>query len=105
MAIAWLAAYPLLTLVTAMMSLPAIGAKPTQLARAVMPGLLAAGAMMLIVLGLDSLLPPLAAPARLAMLVGIGAASYAAFLFLFARPLVDEALALLRPRAAAAAAA
>jgi hypothetical protein len=43
--------------------------------------------------------------ARLAVLVATGAAAYGAFLFLFARPLVEEALALLKPRAAAAAAA
>ena len=48
---------------------------------------------------LDSLLPGLGDGARLVSLVTCGAACYAALLFLFARPVIDEMLALVRPRA------
>ena len=102
---AWLAGMALLAAATAALSLPAIGASAAALARAVAPGLGAAGAMAAAVALVDSLLPPLTPAARLALLVPLGASLYAALLFLFARPLVDEVAALVRPRRRAAAAA
>jgi O-antigen/teichoic acid export membrane protein len=93
---AWLGGMAVLCAVTAAMSLPAIGARPGALAAAVAPGLLAATAMALLVGVLDSLLPPLPAGARLSLLVASGAAAYAAWLFTFARPTIEEALNLLR---------
>jgi O-antigen/teichoic acid export membrane protein len=101
---AWLFAFPLLLCVTAAMSLPAIGATAAQLGRAALPALLAAGAMGAGVAGLDWLLPPMAPQPRLASLVAFGIAAYAGLLFAFARPLVDEVLALLvrrKPRISA----
>src|SRR4051812_5514672 len=89
---AWLFGFPLLTAATAVMSLPVIGAKPAALARAIAPGLLASVAMTAMVVGLDSLLPPMAAPARLTILASTGAATYAVLLFAFARSLVEEVL-------------
>jgi O-antigen/teichoic acid export membrane protein len=91
---AWLVGLPLLALVTGLLSLPAIGVTAGALVAAVLPGLLASAAMALAVLGLDGLLPPLPAPARLAVLVSAGVAAYAALLFLFARTLVTEMLAM-----------
>jgi O-antigen/teichoic acid export membrane protein len=101
---AWLIGFPLFTAMAAALSLPVIGATAGGLARAVAPGLLAASAMAAAVAGLDSLLPGMAPPARLAGLVLFGAATYCGLLFVFARPLVEEvlALALRRPRPAVA---
>ena len=95
---AWLAAFPLYTLMTAAVSLPAIGARWGGLARAIAPGLGAAAAMGAAVAGLDSLLPPMAPGARLLILVPFGAATYCGLLFAFARPLVEEVLALVLRR-------
>ncbi len=102
MAAASLAAWPLLTAVTAALSLPAIGASFARLVRAAAPGLLASAAMGAAVAGLDSLLPAMAPPARLAILVPFGVALYAALLFAFARPLTDEVLRLVLRRSATA---
>lgn len=105
MALGCLAGFPILAAVTAILSLPAIGVTATALARAVMPGLMASATMMLSVLIGDLLLPPMVAQARLSILVACGIAIYGALLFLLARPLVQEALALLRrPKPAAEAA-
>ena len=94
---AWLGGMAVLLAVTVMLSLPAIGASRRALAAAVAPGLGASLTMAAAVAALASLLPGLGAGARLALLVPFGAAVYAAMLLLFARPLVEEVLALLRP--------
>ena len=99
---AWLGGMAVLLAATILISLPAIGASRRDLARAVLPGLAASSAMAAAVKGLDLLLPALAPAERLAALVPFGAAVYAALLFLFARPLVEELVALIRPRAMAA---
>jgi O-antigen/teichoic acid export membrane protein len=101
---AWLGGMALLCAATAAMSLPAIGARTSELAAAVAPGLFASLAMAALVAGLDALLPPLGAGTRLALLVGFGAAAYAASLFVFARGAVEDTLGLLRgaPRSVAA---
>jgi O-antigen/teichoic acid export membrane protein len=98
LAFAWLGGMAVLCAVTATVSLKAIGVSRTELAGAVAPGLAAATAMAILVAGLDSLLPVMGAAARLLLLASFGAASYAALLFLIARPTVDEALALLPRR-------
>ena len=98
MAIAWLVAFPVLTSVTAALSLPVIGVRAPALLRALAPGLLAAAGMVLPVLMLDSVLPPMAPVARLAILALTGAAAYLALLLLFARHLVREVVGLLRKR-------
>ena len=51
-----------------------------------------------VVIGVDWLAADLGAGKRLALLVGTGALAYFAFLFAFARPIVDEVLGLFRPK-------
>jgi hypothetical protein len=105
LALAWIAGVAALLAATILMSLPAIGATRPALAAAVGPGLSCALVMAAAVAAADAALPPLREEVRLALLVAFGAAVYAASLFLFARPVVDEVLALVRPRARRAAAA
>jgi hypothetical protein len=54
------------------------------------------------VAAVDSRLPELGDAARLAALVPFGAACYAVLLFLFARPVVDEMVSLVRREPVAA---
>jgi O-antigen/teichoic acid export membrane protein len=91
---AWMFGFPLLTAATVAMSLPVIGARPAGLARAIAPGLLASAAMAALVASLDSLLPPMPAPVRLAILAPTGVAVYAGLLLAFARPLVKDVIGL-----------
>jgi O-antigen/teichoic acid export membrane protein len=102
MAIAWLAAFPVLTLATAFLSLPTIGVRASALAAALAPGLAASTAMIVPVLAVDAALPLMEPIARLALLVPVGAVTYGALLFLFARGIVEELFALVRRRAAPA---
>lgn len=102
---AWLGGMAVLLAATVLISLPAIGASRRALARAVLPGLAASTAMAAAVMGLDQAITALAPAQRLAVLVPFGAAVYAGLLFLFARPLVEEMVALLRPQRVAAQAA
>lgn len=95
---AWLGGMAVLCAATIAMSLPAIGVSAAAVAGAVAPGLAAAAAMAILVAGLDTLLLALPPAPRLLLLAGFGAASYAALLFAFARPVVDDALALVRMR-------
>lgn len=99
---AWLAGMGALLMATIFLSLPAIGASRRALGGAVAPGLSAALAMAGLVAGLDSILPPMAEPARLALLVAFGGAAYAGLLFAFARSAVDDMIGMIRPRPAAA---
>ena len=101
---AWLFGFPLLTATTVAMSLPIIGARLSGLVRAIAPGLLASAAMAAAVAALDSLLPAMPVPIRLAILAGTGAAVYAGLLFAFARELVEEVIGLALGRSAPAAA-
>lgn len=102
MAWAWLTGFPLLTLVATLVSLPVIGARATDLLRALLPAGMATVAMAAMVAGADhyaATLPPLP---RLALLVAIGVTGYVATLATFFRPLLAEAMALVRPRQAPA---
>lgn len=101
LAAAWLLTFPALTAITIAWSRPTIGFSLAELGRAVAPGLLASGAMALIVLSLDSGLPPMPPQARLALLVAAGIGTYTGLLALFARPLVVEVVRLLRGRSPA----
>ncbi len=100
----WLAVTPLLLAVSSALSLPAIGVQPSELLRATRPPLLAGVAMALAVIGLDQLLPPLTAAARLAVLVVVGAAVYGGALMLISRATIDELIGLLAGKRAPAAA-
>jgi len=95
---AWLGGMALLCLVTAALSLKEIGVTGRAVAAAVAPGLLASVTMALLAAGLETLLPQMAPPPRLLLVAGFGAAAYAALLYLFARPVVDDVVALIRPR-------
>ena len=99
---AWLAGMALLLAATVLISLPAIGIGRRALAGAVAPALAAAAAMAAAVAALDSLLPRLGDAARLATLVPFGAGVYGLLLFLFARPVVEEMVALVRRQPLAA---
>jgi O-antigen/teichoic acid export membrane protein len=98
---AWLIAMPLFAAVTVFGSMRVIGFALADLGRAIAPGLLASAAMASGVLLIDRLLPGIAPHPRLALLVTSGAAIYAGLLILFARPLVLEAIGLVRGRPAA----
>ncbi|HLL59297.1 MAG TPA: oligosaccharide flippase family protein, partial [Allosphingosinicella sp.] len=96
LALGCLVGFPILAAVTALISLPGIGVSAGALSRALMPGLLSSALMMLSVMAIGELLPQMVPQARLSILVVSGAALYAMLLFLFARPLLKEALALMR---------
>jgi O-antigen/teichoic acid export membrane protein len=89
---AWLLGYPVFALSTARIAGRLVGLTFTHVFKAVLPGFVAAAAMALIVAGADHMVLPAGLPSivRLAMLVLIGAASYALLLFLFARDTVRE---------------
>jgi O-antigen/teichoic acid export membrane protein len=87
---AWVVGFPILTALTAALSLPAIGASFAGIARAIAPGLVASALMAAAVKMLDLALPAMAPAARLGLLVPFGAAVYAAILLVFARPLLSE---------------
>ena len=78
--------------------LPVIGVAPLALIRAVAPAVVAAAMMAGVVRLVEALLPPLAPPVQLAILVGVGAATYGGWLALFARGTVRELIAILRKR-------
>lgn len=96
----WVAAYPVYLAVSTRRSLPVIGASVQDLAQAIAPAAIAAIGMAIVVTLVDGLLPPFAAPARLAVLVGVGAATYGAWLAAFARTTVRELIAVVRKRPA-----
>jgi hypothetical protein len=98
MAAAWVVATPLLVLVSSSLSLPVIGLSWRRLGGAIWPPLTAALGMGLAVGGVDRLLPAMAPLPRLAILVPAGVAAYAALVMLVARPLVVQALAMVRGR-------
>ena len=98
----WLAGMGILLTATLTISLPALGTRPGELAAAVMPGMAAAAAMAAAVAAADLILAGFGAAERLAVLVPLGAVLYAALLTVFARPLVEEMLAMVRPNRAAA---
>ncbi len=95
LAIAWLAAFPLLTALTAAVSMPVIGIGVRDLRRAISPALFASIGMSVAVIALDGVVAGMAPLPRLAILVVGGAAAYAALLWTFARPLMRELIALL----------
>lgn len=99
MAWGWVAGFPLLALIASLLSLPVIGVRAHDLLRAVAPSALAGLAMAALVLAIESRLPPLSAPIRLALLVPAGAIAYFGALALVARPLLAELWRLARRRA------
>lgn len=99
---AWLLAFPILTFATVRLAGKPMGLRLRDLSTAIVPAVLCAAAMALVVWGIDRILPPLAAPIRLGVLVSAGGVSFAAILFLFARATMDELIGLVVHRTAPA---
>lgn len=102
LATAWLCAYPLFALITARIAGALVGLRFGTLAAAVAPGFVSAAAMAFVVMGVDHLLPPMAAPLRLILLVTVGGASFIGLLALVSRDTIAELAALLIRRSAPA---
>ncbi len=100
LAASWVATFALLLAIGALRALPVIGVSAGQLARAAGPAVGASVAMAAVVMLVDRALPPLAAPARLGVLVAAGGAVYAGWLLVFARESIAALLSLVRPRPA-----
>ncbi|SOB88355.1 Membrane protein involved in the export of O-antigen and teichoic acid [Sphingomonas guangdongensis] len=98
LALAWVIAYPLFLLICAHRTLPAIGVSARELLAAAVVPAGAASAMAAVVLAVSALLPELPALPTLAVLIAVGAATYAAILFGFARETTARAIALVRHR-------
>ena len=96
LATAWIASYPIYLGVSLYRSLPVIGTNVRAIADAVAPALIAALGMALAVMLVDDFLPPIQPLPRLAILVAIGGVVYAGWLFVFARGLVRELIAIVR---------
>lgn len=94
----WVAAYPLLLAFTVFRTGKHIGVNAALLWRATWPGLSTAAAMGLVVYGVEQILPPLPAPAQLAILTVTGGLVYVALLFLGARETWDELIRLVIKR-------
>ncbi len=95
---AWAGGMAVLLLITATLSLPVIRVTPRDLVAAGLPVIVAAGGMAVLVSAMDRMLPPTAAPLRLATLAGIGLFAYPALMALFAPGRLREAWVLIRYR-------
>ncbi len=90
MATAWLVAYPLLTIISAIWIMPLIGVRPAALLNALAPPVFVGLTMALAISLLDHVLPPLAPAVRLGFLVATGAAIYSGLLLVVARAQLKE---------------
>ena len=97
---AWLLGYPVFAFCTVRAAGSLVGLSLRTLALALAPGLAAAALMAAAVTLLDPMLPALAAPIRLACLVGTGGIVYGALLAAFSRETVRELVALVTGRGA-----
>lgn len=104
LAFGWLLGFPLLTLATIRIAGRPAGVTVGAMLKASAPAVLTSGCMALPVVAADAWLLPatLAAPARLALLVALGATTYAALLAVFARTSLGELIALVRRKSPAA---
>ncbi len=93
-AAAWLVAWPLLTAISAIWSMPVLGVRAAELRQALVPPVLAGVAMALIVTLLDRAVLDLPEALRLALLVSAGGAVYGCWLLVFARERLDEIVGL-----------
>ncbi|MEG3182071.1 lipopolysaccharide biosynthesis protein [Sphingomonas sp. LT1P40] len=96
LAITWIAIWPVYLVITAWRSLPVIGLSWRNWLAAIAPPVTAAAAMALIVALVDRALPPLGSLPHLMILSATGAAAYGAWLFLFARETVNDAIGMIR---------
>jgi O-antigen/teichoic acid export membrane protein len=93
-AASWLVAWPLLTAISAIWSMPVLGLRVAQLRDALLPPVLAGIGMGLAVTLLDRALPAIPEMLRLALLVAAGGAVYGGWLLAFARGRLDEIVGL-----------
>lgn len=93
---AWLLAFPAVFAFAAALTLPLIGVRAAELARAALPPLAAAAPMAVIVAALPAALPALAPAPRLALAIALGALLYGAFARLVARRALADATDLIR---------
>lgn len=87
---AWLIAFPILTAVTTRLAGGPMGLRTMDLLRAAAPGLGCAIAMAVFVMAVDYVLPTMAAPYRLGLLVPAGGLAFLVALMLCARGTVNE---------------
>lgn len=92
---AWQVAAPALLIVTLGLTLNAIGADWRKLVAALVPSILASGAMAIMVYLVSRFTHGFAPPAELALLVGFGAISYIALLWLFSRSTLHQIIDLI----------
>ncbi|CAN5346490.1 lipopolysaccharide biosynthesis protein [soil metagenome] len=95
---AWLFGFPLLTIITAAMSLPVIGLHPLRLAQEISRPLIAAAVMTVAVATIDHFMPPVPAIIHLAVLVATGGLAFGLAATIFARPILTDILGLARRR-------
>ena len=95
---AWLVGAPLLLLVTMLVSLPTIGARSRDILMAVLPSAVAAGVMAGVVLLISPFMNNLPAPARLAILVGVGAGVYLGLSWRFQRHTIEDLIGVWRKK-------
>ena len=98
LASAWLVGYPLLVALSTAWVLPALHLSLRDFLEALATPLIAGIAMVILVRGVDFVLPPLPALARLALLVATGGAIYGGWLLLLARARLTELFDLARRR-------
>jgi O-antigen/teichoic acid export membrane protein len=96
MAMAWIAAWPVFLALTAWRSLPVIGLTLREWLNAIAPPVSAAVAMAVIVALIDRTLSHLGALEHLLVITAAGAAIYGAWLWLFARETVLDAIRMIR---------
>ncbi|MFZ5747953.1 MAG: lipopolysaccharide biosynthesis protein [Pseudomonadota bacterium] len=98
-ALAWAVGYPVLVAISSIWTLPVIGVRRREIGVALAPALLASAAMGGVVLLVDLGWAAGQSPVvRLAILVGVGVATYGLWLLAFARPAVTEVIRLIRRR-------
>lgn len=98
LASAWLVGYPLLVALSMAWVLPALHLSLRDFLGALATPLIAGIAMVILVRGVDFVLPPMPALARLALLVGAGGLIYGGWLLLLARERLTELFDLARRR-------
>ncbi|WP_343518806.1 polysaccharide biosynthesis C-terminal domain-containing protein, partial [Sphingomonas sp.] len=96
LALTWIAIWPVFLAITAARSLPVIELKWRDWLAAIAPPVTAAAAMGLAVVLIDRALPPLSPLPHLLVLTAAGAAIYGAWLWLFARETVEDAIRMIR---------
>jgi O-antigen/teichoic acid export membrane protein len=94
LALAWLTAFPVFTVITARIAGTPMGLRLGEIAGAASLPILLSAAMAGVVVLVDWMLPPLPHVAHLGILVATGGAAYAGMLLTVARPLLKEIVAL-----------